>query len=156
MEHAQTALKQASFSQFSPDQQHWELLFAPQCAAPHDLIISAQSENGSVEKVAEFYFNMSRYFHPTSFPQVYQSFHTAQCYIYEPIQGSLPFGGTILFRFHLPGAKEVLIELDEDQKTKYPLNGSFFQQTIKIGYEKLIVHARFDENYEALVKYSII
>jgi hypothetical protein len=119
----------------------------------HHLIISTQSDDDQLLKVAQFYLNITRYFCPTSFPRIYQPFHTARCYIHEPLEGRLQFGATVLFRYYLPSAKEVLVEIDDDQKTSYSLNDSLFQQTIKIGYKKLIVHARFDENYEALVRY---
>jgi hypothetical protein len=153
MEHAGNILKHGPFSQFNTDQQQWEFLFAPRCASMHHLIISTQSDDDQLLKVAQFYLNITRYFCPTSFPRIYQPFHTARCYIHEPLEGRLQFDATVLFLYYLPSAKEVLVEIDDDKKTSYSLNDSLFQQTIKIGYKKLIVHARFDENYEALVQY---
>ncbi|CAF4447036.1 unnamed protein product, partial [Rotaria socialis] len=149
-----------ALAQFDHDKHQWQLLFAPQCAGLHQLMIYGRRHSDSrteFEAVAEFSLIVTKIRKPIIFPITYTKFQTTKCRIYEPLEGTLKKGAIIPFHCVIPGATEVDLQVDSKWVGVKGYEDPILKTGIAVGSKDITVYARYGQNtnYDGLIRYSV-
>ncbi|CAF3768741.1 unnamed protein product [Rotaria socialis] len=149
-----------ALAQFDHDKHQWQLLFAPQCAGLHQLMIYGRRHSDSrteFEAVAEFSLIVTKIRKPIIFPVTYTKFETTKCRIYEPLEGTLKKGAIIPFHCVIPGATEVDLQVDSKWVGVKGYEDPILKTGITVGSKDITVYARYGQNtnYDGLIRYSV-
>lgn len=96
------------------------------------------------------------------FPSTYSPFHEAKCHLFEPLNGVLKRGSTILFHCQIPGAHEMNITVDgqwlKNDSSSFLDENDTVKREIQVGEKEVAAWVKFDKgkpSYVGLLKYSV-
>jgi hypothetical protein len=155
-----TAVENGSLAQFDHEKKLWQLLFAPERAGPHELIVFAKriNDKGSPSTaVAKFSLEVTKLRRPMKFPLIYTQFQTNKCRIYTPMDGILKRGAVVPIHCVVPGATDVNITVDSQWLKSEGYTDPTLQRQITVGSKEVVIYAKYGEksNYNSLVKYTV-
>jgi hypothetical protein len=149
-----------ALAQFDHEKQQWQLLFAPQYAGLHQLLIYGRRHSASrtvFKAVAEFGLIVTKIRKPMIFPTTYTKFTATKCRVYEPLEGTLKKGAIVPFHCVIPSANDVDLQVDSEWVKAKGYNGQILKTDITVGSKDITVYARYGQNtnYDGLIRYSV-
>jgi hypothetical protein len=147
-------------AQFDNNKQQWQLLFAPQRTGQHKLVVYAQRQSDtqtSSRSVVQFDLNVTKLRKAIQFPTTYTQFQTNKCRIYEPINGILKKGATVLIHCFIPGATEVRLQADSNWIETKGYKDPILKTEVTVGSNDVVIYAKYGQktSYDGLVRYSV-
>ena len=153
-------IEQGALAQFDPDKQLWQLLFAPEHAGEHRLIVFAKrisDEGTAASSVVTFSLSVGRLRRPIKFPVTYKQFGEQRCFIYTPIEHVLERNSQVRLHCFIPDAAEVMVTVDSKSIQQIDYADSVLQTDITVGSKEVAIHARYGQTrtFSTLIEYIV-
>jgi len=94
---------------------------------------------------------------PMKFPIIYPRFKTSKAGIYEPIDGKLKKGSTVLIHCMIPNSTDVKITVDSKWIPSEGYQGTILKRRLTVGSKDVVIYAKYGQgaNYESVIAYSV-
>ncbi|CAF3037277.1 unnamed protein product [Rotaria sp. Silwood2] len=151
-------VENGTLAQFNRERNLWQLLFAPQRTGEHKLnIFAKQMTSVKSAVVVQFNMHVTELQRPMKFPIIYSHIKTSKIRIYEPIDGTLKKGSTVLIHCMIPNATDVFIMVDSKSITPQEYQNSILKTKLIVGSKDVVVYAKYEQGayYESVIAYFV-
>ena len=122
-----------------------------------DIYAKWKSDSGLYKFVAKYHIDARRAKTLGEFfPETYSAFHQHNCYLFEPLKGTLGAMDKIPIKIRVPGAQKVAVVINDEWIFFEKAEKYIFNKLIKNIQGEFTVYAQFpgDKVFQALVKYK--
>ncbi|CAF1009426.1 unnamed protein product [Rotaria sordida] len=153
-------VENGSLAQFNNEKKLWQLLFAPERAGQHELIVYAKNikdNQSSSNVVVKFNLEVRRLQRPMKFPVTYNKFQAEKCQIYTPMDGILKKDSIVPIHCVIPGAKSVNLTVDSQLLSNEGYKDPILQRQIRVGSKDVVIYAKYGQSssFDGLMKYTV-